>query len=924
MDRFSSHSQPLQDLAGVKTWVQKTRQDGVQNDTSAPDKSREDYADGKPQRDRVLPLPSGHPKGRDEQRVGPPIHNVPSDSAGNTNTKPKSEFAIPDQPDGKPLHQRPRSSGIPGDQYGNPYIDQSTSTGLKRRVLSSEMEGGFFGRAKIRLRPPLKRQRKTKGRVRRVYDLYRNKLKRRNRSKIKFDLKRYYRRNKRRILMYQKRRRKSPERYKRYEGGGYSSLRKKYRDQRKKRGSLEMFSIEAMKKEAVRNVMGAMYKEFIVPLDERNSEELEAWWKFGPGSRSRPKQQKQRAIRKRRTTSWLQKARRKAKKYYRRNKNKIKRRVKKWRRRFKNVLHRYKKPKTRRASISLVLNIPCNLAGCDSTLLSLFPIQNMISANVEDVGYVEMPLSHFFAFVDWHDPSDEMMLEELYVEGFSDFFNMRVAGRNVPTDPKLWAEILSLVKGESKEPVCRDDVCSNPVRKGDGFQTYPSAYANGYGLKEYRRLGGGWKKKSNMDSSATLSSLQVLLALLRAVHWSHWTSHWQVQGENSYSDHLLLERLYTGLVEEIDTLAEKIVGYFGAEAVNSVDQAQMMANAILPQAELQMERDPVKRALIVEESLQKAFKEIYKILDSSNQLSLGMDDFIMSVANAHETNVYLLRQRTRKTLSKYASSSEKVKEFASINQKKYKSKKTDKKVTWTTAFNQKNPKAISDFKKWMASQQSAGKNPLASSEARKKVAGALKKASDKIAKGAKKVLKQAGSEINAIKETPVLLGKMMSGKYDWDATDEEGNKKSVDDMKKIWGTAVYVGGCALTAMTGGAGATAIAFGKSLASHAVIGAVSANADFFGFLSFEAGETVAGAVGKGSDFADTFGSSTALFDAGVGAVKGLISTVAEDQSEVSEDEAMQKFLKGYLDYLAEVTENMSDEEMKQVVKKSKEMD
>ena len=44
MNRFSSHSQPLQDLAGVKTWVQKTRQDGVQDDTSAPDKSREDYA----------------------------------------------------------------------------------------------------------------------------------------------------------------------------------------------------------------------------------------------------------------------------------------------------------------------------------------------------------------------------------------------------------------------------------------------------------------------------------------------------------------------------------------------------------------------------------------------------------------------------------------------------------------------------------------------------------------------------------------------------------------------------------------------------------------------------------------------------------------------------------------------------------------
>ena len=221
MDRFYSHSQPLQDLAGVKTWVDKSRQDGLLEDTSTPEKSREDYADGKPQRDRVLPLPSGHPEGRDEQRAGPPVHNVPSDSAGNTNTKPKSEFALSDQPDGKPLHQRPRSSGIPGDQYGNPYIDQSESTGLKRRVLSSEKYSAFYGRGRINLRPPKRRQRKTKGRVRRLYDVYRRKLQRRNRSKVKQDRKRYYRRNKRRILMYQKRRRKSPTRYKRYEGGGY-------------------------------------------------------------------------------------------------------------------------------------------------------------------------------------------------------------------------------------------------------------------------------------------------------------------------------------------------------------------------------------------------------------------------------------------------------------------------------------------------------------------------------------------------------------------------------------------------------------------------------------------------------------------------------------------------------------------------------
>ena len=128
-------SQPAQDLAGVKTWVEKTRQDQVQNDTNI-EKSREDYEDGKPQRDRVLPLPSGHPKGRDEHRVGPPVYNTPPDSSGASTSygKQPNPNAIPNQPDGKPLHERPRSSGLPGDQYGHPYINQQNTTGMKRRT----------------------------------------------------------------------------------------------------------------------------------------------------------------------------------------------------------------------------------------------------------------------------------------------------------------------------------------------------------------------------------------------------------------------------------------------------------------------------------------------------------------------------------------------------------------------------------------------------------------------------------------------------------------------------------------------------------------------------------------------------------------------------------------------------------------------
>jgi len=585
MDRFYSHSQPSQDLAGVKTWVDKSRQDGVEEDTSTPQSSRPDYADGKPQRDRVLPLPSGHPKGRDEQRVGPPIHNVPSDSAGNTNTKPKSEFAISDHPDGKPLHQRPRSSGIPGDQYGSPHIDQSQSTGMKRRVLSSD---SYYGRGKINIRPPQRRQRKTRGRVRRLYNLYRKKVLRTNRSKAKQDRRRYYRRNKRRILMYQKRRRQSPKRYVRYDGGGQYSPTKKNKDMRNKRAGSFM-DLEQMKREALHEVMSSMYKEVVAPVetsDVKFSEETQARFKSGPGSRSRPKQQKQRAKRKKQTGGSLLQSRRKAKAYYRRNKSKIKRNVKTWRKKYKNTLKRYKRPGRRASELQMLLNIPCRVLGCEAMLHSVNPLQNSIHMRSE-IGDLEMPLSHFFAFVDWEDPTQEKMLEEIYVESLSDYFSLETA------------------------------------RESDLV------------------------KKTASISMNSLTALQILLACLRGAHWAHWTSHWQVRGDAYYGDHLLMERMYGGLVEEIDTLAEKIVGSYGPEAVGPVDQAQIMANTLLPIVEMQAQEHPILRALVVEQALQKVFKRVYEFLKEQDTLSLGMDDFIMSLASQHETNVYLIRQRLR-------------------------------------------------------------------------------------------------------------------------------------------------------------------------------------------------------------------------------------------------------------------------------------
>jgi hypothetical protein len=46
---------------------------------------------------------------------------------------------------------------------------------------------------------------------------------------------------------------------------------------------------------------------------------------------------------------------------------------------------------------------------------------------------------------------------------------------------------------------------------------------------------------------------------------------------------------------------------------------------------------------------QLALRAVYDTIKASGELSLGLDDFLMAMADAHDTNRYLLRQRTAGT-----------------------------------------------------------------------------------------------------------------------------------------------------------------------------------------------------------------------------------------------------------------------------------
>jgi len=164
-------------------------------------------------------------------------------------------------------------------------------------------------------------------------------------------------------------------------------------------------------------------------------------------------------------------------------------------------------------------------------------------------------------------------------------------------------------------------------------------------------LGQGAKKNPVRRNSrrnprqSDVKLFQKVLAHLRALQWVYTTSHWTSAGPNSYSDHLLLERLYEGLDKPIDALGERMVAYFGPQAVDPV-AINGIAQKVL--AGVGPARLRLSVLLNLEHSIQTGIKTAWKAnQESGDEMSLGIDNYLADLADQRDEAIYLLRQRLR-------------------------------------------------------------------------------------------------------------------------------------------------------------------------------------------------------------------------------------------------------------------------------------
>lgn len=144
------------------------------------------------------------------------------------------------------------------------------------------------------------------------------------------------------------------------------------------------------------------------------------------------------------------------------------------------------------------------------------------------------------------------------------------------------------------------------------------------------------------------SQLSLLLVNLRYLSIVHQTHHWTTKGDPFYGDHLLYERLYNAVVDEIDTVAEKAIGLGCGDNVNlqlQLMQVNQLAQKYGTSSTLPVQSDLAKRSFIAEVGFLRCVAHCVHSLVEQGMMTRGLDNMLAGIEDVHENHVYLLKQR---------------------------------------------------------------------------------------------------------------------------------------------------------------------------------------------------------------------------------------------------------------------------------------
>jgi DNA-binding ferritin-like protein len=148
--------------------------------------------------------------------------------------------------------------------------------------------------------------------------------------------------------------------------------------------------------------------------------------------------------------------------------------------------------------------------------------------------------------------------------------------------------------------------------------------------------------------------LKAYIAGFRAAHlWFHG-AHNVARGTGFAGDHVLLYgEIYQAFQNDIDAIIEKAIGLTEDESMACPISITEGAITIMREYATPSSLDALGIAAMGERLISDFLgfsTDMFHILEDSDELSLGLNDFIMAHANKYETYVYLLRQRIKTNL----------------------------------------------------------------------------------------------------------------------------------------------------------------------------------------------------------------------------------------------------------------------------------
>jgi DNA-binding ferritin-like protein len=220
----------------------------------------------------------------------------------------------------------------------------------------------------------------------------------------------------------------------------------------------------------------------------------------------------------------------------------------------------------------------------------------------------------------------------------------------MPCKDKEWAEVKAKLRkadDEEDEPeeapdegsgIEGDEVEKGRPRMGPYEKALRGMFSKGSG--PFEKAVAMYGARAPMAADASCAKLMTeLLGRLKALFWSHWSSHWQSRGASFYGDHELFSRLYDDVKGEIDQVAERAVGYHGIEAVDPLAVARHERENMTASPDL------VGRALAQERAFMTYLDGMIEQLKARGKYTAGLEDLLPEIASTHDGHLYLLQQR---------------------------------------------------------------------------------------------------------------------------------------------------------------------------------------------------------------------------------------------------------------------------------------